>query len=254
MFPLLQIGPFALPVDGLFLIAGAWLGLEVAEREAPRRGLRPDYVYGLAFTALVAGFLGARLWYVGRYLDSYLADPVAMASLNANTLDAGGGLLIGLAAAVAYGRWRRLLLRPTLDAFAPGLAAFAVAIGLAHLASGDAFGAPADLPWAIELRDARRHPSQVYEIVAALGVFAVVWRLRRDWPFPGFLFTLWLALAAASRLFLEAFRGDSVIVADTVRQAQLAALLLLLVALWLMGRWARSETREQQTGDSHSPQ
>lgn len=244
MLPLLQIGPLALPVDGLLLIVGAWLGLEVADREAPRRGLRPDYIYGLAFTALVAGFLGARLWYVGRYLESYLADPRAIVSLSANTLDAGGGLLVGLVAALAYGRWRRLPLRPTLDAFAPGLAVFAIALGLAHLASGDAFGAPADLPWAIELWDARRHPSQIYESAAALAIFLLVWRLRGREPFPGFLFTLWLALAAASRLFLEAYRGDSIIVADSIRQAQLAALGVLLLALWLMGRWARPAVLE----------
>src|SRR4030067_240163 len=53
---------------------------------------------------------------------------------------------------------QRLPLRPTLDALAPGLAAFLVALGVAHFLSGDAFGAPAyrpddqvPLPWAIHL-------------------------------------------------------------------------------------------------------
>lgn len=58
MFPLLQIGPLALPVDGLLLIAGAWLGLELAERTARlhyEHTLRPDVIYGLAFAAIFAG-------------------------------------------------------------------------------------------------------------------------------------------------------------------------------------------------------
>lgn len=254
MFPLLQIGPLTLPVDGLLLIAGAWLGLELAERAA-RRGqepvLRPNDVYGLAFAAIIVGFLGARLWYVARYLDSYLADPRAIMSLNANTLDTGGGLLMGLVAALTYGRRRRLPLRPTLDVFAPALAAFAVAVGVAHLASGNAFGAPADLPWAIELWDARRHPSQVYEIIAALAIFLSVRQLQRKKPYPGFLFLSWVALSSAARLFLEAFRGDSLIVAGSVRQPQLIALLVLLASLWLMGRWAQGSPAAGSISDSH---
>lgn len=254
MFPLLQIGPLALPVDGLLLIAGAWLGLELAERTARlhyEHTLRPDVIYGLAFAAIFAGALGARLWYVARYIESYLADPRTIISLNANTLNAGGGLLIGFLAALAYGRGRRLPLRPTLDVFAPGLAAFAVALGVAHLASGNAFGAPTELPWALELWDARRHPSQVYEIVAALTTFILIWRLQRNRPFPGFLFLTWLALTSATRVFLEAFRGDSVIVAGSIRQAQLTALLALVTSLWLMGRWARELREPQSAGDSH---
>ena len=252
MFPLLQIGPFTIPVDGLLLLAGLWLGLELAERAMrhtmPAYELRPDVLYTLVFIAIATGLLGARLVYVGRYLDSYLADPWAAFSLNANTLDGSGGLLIGLAAALAYGRWRRLPLRPALDTFAPGLAAFAVAVGLAHLASGDAFGAPTTLPWTIELWDAQRHPSQLYEIIAATGILIFVWRLRRNRPFPGFLFLVWVALTSGARLFLEAFRGDSIIVAGSIRQAQLAALLIMLASLWLMGRWAREK---QDTGGSH---
>ncbi len=42
-----------------------------------------------------------------------------------------------------------------------------LAVPLANLASGDAFGAPSSLPWAIELWGAARHPVQIYEAVAA---------------------------------------------------------------------------------------
>lgn len=254
MFSSLQIGPFTIPVDGLLLVAGLWLGLELAERTArhtmPKHERRPDVLYTLVFIAILTGFLGARLVYVGRYLDSYLADPRAAFSLNINTLDSGGGLLFSLAGALVYGRWRRLPLRSTLDTFTPGLAVFAVAVGLAHLASGDAFGGPTTLPWAIELWDARRHPSQVYEIIAAAAVFIFVWRLRKDRPFPGFLFLMWVALTSGARLFLEAFRGDSIIVAGGIRQAQLAALLVMLASQWFLGRWAREKP---DIGDSHQP-
>lgn len=242
-----------IPVAGLVLLAGFWLGLEVAERTAPPFAVPAEHIYGLAFSALLLGVMGARGGYVLRYLDSYLRDPRAILALNSNTLDTTAGLLVGLLVALAYVRWRRLPLRRTLDSLAPGLALFAVAVGVAHLASGDAFGAPAGVPWTVDLWDERRHPSQVYEIVAALLIFLTIWRLRRTNPFPGFLFALWLALAAVARLFLEAFRGDSVVVAGNIRQAQLASLLLALFSLWLMSNWAQSRVApDERSGEPFS--
>lgn len=238
MFPLLQFGPFALPVPGVLLIISLWLALNAAEKEALRQKRPSDFVYNLTIFGLVGGILGARLWYVGRYLDTYLSNPLGIVALDANTLDPTAGLIIALIAMTLYGYRKKIPLRPTLDILTPGLAVIAIGLGLSHLASGDAFGAPTTVPWAIDLWDASRHPTQIYEIVLATAVFLIIWQARKNNPFPGFLFLTFVALTAASRLFLEAFRGDSVIVADSIRQAQLAALAVLLLALGLMRQWS----------------
>ncbi|MFQ5433280.1 MAG: prolipoprotein diacylglyceryl transferase [Anaerolineae bacterium] len=237
MFPLLQLGPIAIQVPGLILLIAVWLGLTLSEKEAIRQKRPSEPIYGLVMTGIVGGVLGAKLWYVGRYLDTYLADPAGIFSFNSNTFDATAGLMIGFVAAILFGYVKKLPLRPTLDMLAPGLALFTVGVGLSNLSSGDAFGAVTDVPWAIELWDANRHPTQIYEIMLALVVLGLVWKLRRTALFPGFLFLSWLSLTAVSRLFVEAFRGDSIIVADSIRQAQLAALAIFLIALWLMRQW-----------------
>jgi phosphatidylglycerol:prolipoprotein diacylglycerol transferase len=126
-----------------------------------------------------------------------------------------------------------------------------VAVGFAHLASGDAFGSPTAVPWAVDLWGAQRHPSQVYEIVAAAGILAVVLRIGRVPGPAGADFLAWVAMAGGARLFLEAFRGDSVIVLNGLRQAQLIALpvlLLALVGLHLRSR-IRSGTRRPSGGN-----
>jgi prolipoprotein diacylglyceryltransferase len=53
---------------------------------------------------------------------------------------------------------------------------------------------------------------------------------------PGLRFWVFLALSAAARLFLETFRGDSTIVLNMFRQAQLIAWPVLAVSLWQVGR------------------
>jgi prolipoprotein diacylglyceryltransferase len=97
----------------------------------------------------------------------------------------------------------------TLDALTPFFAVFALGLGLAHLASGSAFGKETTLPWGIELWGAVRHPSQVYEILASLLILGLLWFQRAD-ARPGLHFLTFAALTSGcASLFLEAFRGDS---------------------------------------------
>ncbi len=238
MFPYLSLGPFLLQLPGLVLLAGVYLGLTLAEKEALRLKLDKDHITNLVFWGLVAGVLGARLAYAARFLPVYLEEPLSLLALNPQTLSPVDGVMIGILAASVYVWRRQLPVRPTLDALAPGLAAFLIAIAVSHLLSGDAFGSPTNLPWAIYLWDENRHPTQVYEILLALGVLWVV--LKRPWnqPGAGLNFLLAVSLASASRLFLEAFRGDSLIWPGGWRAAQVISLAVLLLSLWLMPQWA----------------
>jgi len=239
MFPYLRLGPFLLQLPGLALLGGVWIGSSLSEKEAARLKLNAAIVYNLIFYGLIAGILGARLAYAARYLNTYLANPLSLLALTPATLYPNAGLAIGLATAALYGRRKQLPLRPTLDALAPALAALMAALGLAHFLSGDAFGAPTSLPWAIHLWDDYRHPSQVYEILAALAVFGVAWKGPLGQSGEGSNFASVVALSAAARIFLEAFRGDSVIWPGGFRAAQVVGLIVLAASLWLMKAWAR---------------
>jgi phosphatidylglycerol:prolipoprotein diacylglycerol transferase len=239
MFPILQLGPVAIQLPGLFLLVGVWIAISLIEREAPRRGLSAATLSNLILLGLVIGIVGARLWYAIRFIDVYLENPLSLFSLNPSTLASGEGILTGLLAAWIYGQRKGLPFWPTLDALAPGLAVFMIALGFSHLSSGDAFGAPSSLPWAIELWGEHRHPSQIYEILFAGWVLFLLWRIRTWETFPGFAFLSWVAMAALSRLFMEAFRGDSVIILGSIRSAQMVSLVVLLGAMWglhLLGR------------------
>lgn len=246
MLPFIRLGPFLLQLPGLALLVGVWIGSALAEKEAERLKLNPADVYNLIFYGLVGGLIGARLAYAARYLSAYIANPLSLFALTPNTLSPNAGLAIGAAIAALFGWQKRLPLRRTLDALAPGLAAFLVAFGAAHFLGGDAFGAPTKLPWAIYLWDDYRHPSQVYETLAASAAFALVWKRPFDKPGDGVNFLLFVSLSAGARLFLEAFRGDSIIWIGGFRAAQVIGLLALVASLWLMRVWAQRESQSAQ--------
>jgi prolipoprotein diacylglyceryltransferase len=249
MFPILQIGPAAVQVPGLALLAGLWLALSAAEKEANRIAeqrcaaagpLSAEAIYSVALAGLVAGLVGARLAYVLRYLGAYAADPLGILALNPATLAQTEGVLVGLVTATVWGARRKLRLWPTLDALAPGVAVMGIAIAVAHLASGDAFGAPTSVPWRIFLWDDYRHPAQVYELLAAVCTWGL-WRWQARQPAAaGVSFVRVAAMMAGARLFLEAFRGDSVLLAGGLRAAQVWAWLALAACLiWLGGHAQR---------------
>ena len=243
MFPILHLGPLAIQVPGLFLLAGVWIALNLVEREAPRYKVAAAEISNLILIGLIAGIVGARLWYAVRFIDVYIDNPLSLFSLNPSTLAAEEGMLTGLIAALVYGGRKGLGLFPTLDVLSPGLAVFGIALGFSHLSSGDAFGAPSSLPWAIELWGEGRHPTQVYEIIVAVLILVLIMGIRKWRVFPGFIFLSWAGLTAVSRLILEGFRGDSVIVFGALRSAQVVSLLVLgivLVGMHLL--WRRELT------------
>ena len=241
MLPFIRLGPFLLQLPGLALLVGVWIGSALAEKEAERLKLNPADVYNVIFYGLVAGLIGARLAYAAQYLSAYLANPLSLFALTPNTLSPNGGLVIGAAIATLSGWRKKMALRRTLDALAPGLAAFMIAFGVAHFLSGDAFGSPTKLPWAIYLWDDYRHPAQVYETIAALAIFGIV-RRRPFGQHEGVTFLLTVALFAGARVFLEAFRGDSIIWIGGFRAAQVIGLLALVASLWLMRVWAQRKS------------
>lgn len=252
MLPYLRLGPFLLQTSGLALLIGVWAGLSLGEREARRSRVNSDAIYNLVFLGLVSGLVGARLGYAASYLNAYMENPLSLFSLNPNTLFPGYGVLTGLLIAWIYGRRKSLSLQPTLDILAPGLAVFMVFLGIAHMLSGDAFGAPTSLPWSIYLWNEYRHPSQIYEILGALLILTIVLRRPLEGQGTGLNFLMLVALTAGARLVLEAFRGDSLIWPGGLRAAQVIALLILPGTMWLMYRWGQpvGEHRDDDHAES----
>jgi phosphatidylglycerol:prolipoprotein diacylglycerol transferase len=250
MFPYLRLGPFILPMASLALLSGLWLGLPLIEREAVRLKINASILSNVIFYSLLAGVVGARVGYALEFSSAYSANPFSLLALTPSTLSPSAGLVIGLIAFVIFIQRKKLLIGPTLDAIAPGLAMFMVCVGLAHILSGDAYGAPTNLPWAIRLWNEYRHPSQFYEIFIALTVFLII---RERFPKPegaGLNFLLTIVLTSASRVFLESFRGDSIFWPGGFREAQVIALIIMAISLYWIRKWMNSES----TTDSKSLQ
>lgn len=236
MFPTINIGPFVFPTAGLVYIFGVWLCLGLVERAARRLHLNAETTYALAATAVFAGLIGARLAFVALYWPAFQESPLSIIWPLTSGYNAWGGLVVGLAAAIFYGRARQLPPAATLDALAPGLVAGLMVVSLADFLAGPGFGTLTNLPWGIDQFGLYRHPVQIYEIIVGVLALLLWWWLAGRPAFAGQLFLATAAVYSGGRLFVDAFRANAWLTNSGWHVLQIISLAVVLTSLLLLAR------------------
>lgn len=245
MMPFLNIFGVALAFPPLIVLVGIWLGSSLAEKHAHRFKTNSSEIFNLIFIGLLAFVAGGRLGYAAMHPAAFAEDPLSLLSRNFGLFDPFSGAAVGLIVLLVYGQRKKMKLWDSLDALTPALAIFMLALPLANLASGNAFGAPTGLPWGIQLWGETRHPVQIYE---AIGAGLILWAF---WPakvgkraVPGTYFLQFTAASALARLFFEGFRGSSPVTVLDLRLYQLAAWFVLAAAFWGLARLTQPAGKE----------
>jgi phosphatidylglycerol:prolipoprotein diacylglycerol transferase len=231
---------FAPPRHLILLLAALWLGLTLSEKRAERHGISKEALNNIVYYSILGYIIGGRVLFALANLSAFMQSPLSLFSINIDLFDPVGALAAALLVGFIYGQRQKLPLWSALDALTPLFAVVAIGLSLTHLAAGTAFGQPTNVPWGIELWNATRHPSQVYEFIASLLIFGLIWFRRSD-SHAGSDFLLFVASTAEAHLFLEAFRGDSTLLFGVYRQAQIIAWMVLAAALFASESIRREE-------------
>ena len=131
----------------------------------------------------------------------------------------------------------------------------AMAIGrIGDVINGEHFANPTSLPWGVVythfnspglLRPAS-HPAVAYELLFDLILLAILWPLRHRLRPRGMFFVLYGGLYSTGRFFLSFMRVENNVYFSVLNQAQVLALLVIVVALALLvyrARFVRPGTR-----------
>jgi phosphatidylglycerol:prolipoprotein diacylglycerol transferase len=264
MYPhLFTIGDFTVTSFGLMMFLSFVVGAWVLARQFEKRGMEPELAWDMLLWIAVGGIAGAKLYYVGLHIDDLLADPLRELT-NRGGLVWYGGFIGGVAAFYWQIRRRGLPLAQTFDSAAPALA-LSYAVGrMGCFLVGDDYGRPTD-SWVgiafpegyppttagyfrsigteipAEIPDTAVlavHPTQLYEIAAALIMFAILWRLSGGLR-PGRLFAVYMAMYAVERFLVEFVRAKTDHVMLGLTTSQIASILLLVLAAAI---WQRTRT------------
>lgn len=248
----ISIGGFGITGFGLmmmfaFLVAGWIMRLDLE-----RRHLHGNYAGDIVVAAVIGGILGAKIWYV-----LLTRDPGAI--FTRGGLVWYGGFIGGVLAVMFHGRQKGVPLRWTMQLVGPAITA-AYAVGrVGCFLVGDDYGGPSSLPWAMKFPEGLPpstaanlqafgvripeglspdtvlavHPTQIYETLAMLAVFAWLWPRRDKLGGTGAVFAAYLILAGIERFLVEILRAKDDRFLGPFTIAQVTSLLVTAVGVML---------------------
>jgi len=247
MYPVLfKLGHFTLRSYGVMIATAFIVGLYVARKEAKRKGIGEENIVNFSLYALIAGIIGARLYYIIFYdLSNYLSHPAEIFFIWKGGLAIHGGIIGGLLTAIWFAKRQKLSFWKLSDTLAPSLI-LGQAIGrIGCFLIGGAYGTPTQLPWGIVFPKGTPasfaygsqplHPTELYEMILDFSIFLFLWKWRKKGKYDGYLFLLYLILYSGIRFFVEIFRGDSLYIWGTsLKTAQVIGILIIVTSLLIM--------------------
>ena len=173
---------FAPPRHFILLVAALWIGLTLAEKRSQKHGVSKEQLNNIVFYGLFAFIIGGRVLFALSNISAFAQSPLSIFSPNPDLFDPTSGLLTALLFGFIYGQRQKLPLWGTLDSLTPIFAMIAIGLSLSHLAAGTAFGSPTNVVWGMDLWNATRHPTQIYELIASFLIFGLLWSQKTDSP------------------------------------------------------------------------
>ncbi|MDB2386087.1 prolipoprotein diacylglyceryl transferase [Shewanella sp.] len=212
-----NVDPVAIDVMGLkihwygilFALAIA-SGFQVMKRIYVRENLPVESLDNLLMYCVVGIIVGARLAHCLFYDPSYyLSHPLKILAIWEGGLASHGGGLGAIIALYVYQRQVKLPFLFLLDRLAIATAIFGFFVRMANFVNSEIIGLPTNQPWGVvfeRIDFLPRHPAQLYEAIAYLSIFALLWCLYRLSSMKqkhGAIFGLFLILIFSARFLIE---------------------------------------------------
>ena len=269
MHPILfSAGSLRFPTYGTLVVLAILGAICTVLRLGRREGLDSGKLLDFSTWLLLVALLGAKVLMVLSDWDYYRQYPGEIFSRS--TFLAGGVFYGGFIAALLFAAWyirlRHLPFWKVVDVYAPAIS-LGLSVGrIGCFAAGCDYGKPTTSAWGVVFRDPFSHevsgvplgialyPTQLYESLASLSIFAILlWRYSRK-SRDGEIFVLYLALYAVARFFIEFLRGDEdrgFVFHHLLSTSQFIAILAFATAVWmaltLRHKPARQRTRSVET-------
>lgn len=250
---------FGFPVYwyGFIIAIGVLTGLMTSMAIAKRSNQKAETYMDLLMIGLIAGIIGARLYYVVFSWDQYKDNLLSIFNLRNGGLAIYGGVIGGAIAVFIYAKRKGLNFLNIADTAVPGLI-IGQAIGRwGNFMNQEAFGSFTDNLFAMRLKVEnvrylpqavadtvmkiqgveyiQVHPTFLYESLWNLGVYIlllIMWRYRK---FKGEIMLLYLFAYGAGRFWIEGLRTDQLIIGNTgLAVSQLLSAAMVVISLILI--------------------
>ena len=264
-----DIGFFSLRWYALMFIVGFYIGSKLMEVYYKHDGVNPEKVYTLFLYCFIGTIIGARLGHCLFYDPGYyLANPIEMLKTWKGGLASHGGTLGVFLAVLVYARSDHRSALWVLDRLGIAVAPVAALIRVGNLFNHEIYGHVTSMPWGFRFienvgawsRGAEPvytepcHPTQIYEALCYLAVFAVNAYLyyktdarnRR-----GLLLGVFFTGVFGSRFLIEYVKNVQVSFEEgmILDMGQILSIPFIVGGIWLIMRAMRRPATANVTGE-----
>lgn len=242
---LVELGFLKIRWYGTLIALAILLGTFLALKEVRKKNIDEDQFMNALLVAIPSAFIGARLYYVIFNWDYYKLYPKEIPAVWHGGLAIHGGIIGAFISAWIVLKYYKIDFLQVADLAAPSLI-LGQAIGRwGNYFNQEAYGYeidPNQIPWAMWIDGAYRHPTFLYESLWNLLIFILLIFLREKFkPRDGLLFSLYLIAYSTGRFFIEGFRTDSLMLGP-IRMAQLSSIIFIFLGLVLL-IWTRKKEK-----------
>ncbi len=239
---------------GITIAIGMLLAIVLAAYVAKKSGQNPELYWDLALVVLIAGVLGARIYYVIFSWDSYKDDLLSIFNIREGGLAIYGGIIGGFLAMYIFSRIKKQNYFLMADTVVPAIALGQVIGRWGNFFNREVFGEYTDSLFAMRLPiDAVRasdisptiwshveegmnyiqvHPTFLYEGIWNVMLIALMMWLWRYKRFNGEVALLYFGGYGIGRFWIEGIRTDQLHIGNTgIAVSQLLGLLLFVAAI-----------------------
>lgn len=211
---------------GLSLVVGWYIVLALCERD----GMDREEMGRLYVWTAICSVASARFLYIVTNWTHFAMNPLDVFKVWQGGLVAYGGFIGGLLTGIIYCRIHKIRLLAWADCVVPSLGTGLMFTRIGCLLFGCDFGKPSNVPWAIQFpvgspawkeqiadhlikgsanQSLPVHPTQIYESLIGLTLFALTMLVRRYRKFSGQTFVAFAISYGILRYFVETLRADS---------------------------------------------
>lgn len=209
MHPIIcQIGPVTIYSFGLMFLTALLVCSYFLGQEAKRYAISKEAMYDFIFWTIMAGIIGARIFYIILNFSFFWENPGEIVMLQKGGLAWQGGMILGVVAAALFVRRIKIPFLFMADLVVPYLA-LGQGIGrLGCFLNGCCYGRPAAWGIYFPAHDARLIPTQLYDFGGLFFIFLILKYLQKVVPKQGQVLAIYLILASLERFANEFFRAD----------------------------------------------
>ena len=220
---------------GIIIGTAILLGFWIAAREAKRTGQNPENYLDMGIIGVIAGIVGARLYYVIFSWDMYKDNLLDIFNLREGGLAIYGGVIAAVISVLVLAKVKHLSAPQIFDTIAMALLNGQMLGRWGNFFNREAFGGYTDSLFAMRLpldavrssdvteqmrRDIERidgvsyiqvHPTFLYESLWCMVLLIILFAYRKHKKYEGELFLMYLFGYGLGRFWIEGLRTDQLL-------------------------------------------